>query len=209
MARTFTRDLELRLKEKLPGQKAQNKMAPRGRIEHIPPLNTGKASVLILIFVNGGELWTLLIKRSEYPGLHSGQISFPGGKYDNADLSPVHTALREAREETGLETDDIRIIGTLTPLHIPVSNLDVLPVVGYLDSKPEFNICTREVEYLIQIPLKKLIGKNIVVTREIAVSDGKISVPGYLIQDEFVWGATAMILSEFIEVASRVYPVSQ
>jgi 8-oxo-dGTP pyrophosphatase MutT (NUDIX family) len=209
MTGTFIQNLEAGLKEELPGQGVQDKMAPLGRIVDIPPLDTGKASVLILLFVNRGELCTLLIKRSEYPGHHSGQISFPGGKSDVTDHSPVHTALREAREETGLDTDDIRIIGTLTPLHIPVSNLDVLPVIGYKESKPQFSICVREVEYLIYIPLKQLITNNIVTTREITVNGEKISAPGYLINNEYVWGATAMIMSEFIEVASRAYMVSQ
>lgn len=178
-------------------------MAPARIRESNPPGNTGKAGVLILIFPRKGELSTLLIKRTEYPGPHSGQISLPGGKTEETDKSQIITAIRETGEETGIDTRKITVLGTLTPLYIPVSNLEVLPVVGYTDSQPEFRIDSKEVEYLIHIPLQHLGENKLKKEKKLEINGSTIIAPGYEINNEFVWGATAMILSEFIDVASK------
>jgi 8-oxo-dGTP pyrophosphatase MutT (NUDIX family) len=192
-----------RLKEKLPGEKAQFIMAPAASIPANISGKPGKAGVLILLFPHKGELSTLLIKRTEYPGPHGGQISLPGGKTEKGDDSQINTALREAREETGIDTRNLEILGTLTPLYIPVSNIEVLPVVGYTEIKPDFRIDSKEVEYLILVPLKQLLtGNKKKVMKSLKVRDQTIQAPGYLIENEYIWGATAMILSEFIEIAT-------
>ena len=209
MISNFIRNLEIRLKEKLPGRVSQNKMAPVVKNEYGNSVDSGKAAVLILIFPNNGELSTILIKRTEYPGPHSGQISFPGGKTDKADDNQIFTALREAGEETGIDTREINILGTLTPLYIPVSNLEVLPVIGYTDTRPEFKINPAEVEYLIQIPLNHLTGNNLITEKTLRIRNRLIRAPGYSIDNEYVWGATAMILSEFIEVTLNAVSINQ
>ncbi len=192
-----------RLKEKLPGEKAQFIMAPDTNIPANISGEPGKAGVLILLFPHKGELSTLLIKRTEYPGPHGGQISLPGGKIEKGDESQINTALREAHEETGIDTRNVEILGTLTPLYIPVSNIEVLPVVGYTDKKPDFRIDDKEVDYLILVPLRQLLtGNKIKVIKALKVRDRIIQAPGYLIENEYIWGATAMILSEFIEIAA-------
>ncbi len=203
MTSNFIKDLKSNLKKELPGRKSQNKMAPARPIDIKPSEDVGKAGVLILIFPRKGELSTLFIKRTEYPGPHSGQISLPGGKTEKTDKSQVNTAIRETGEETGIDTCQITVLGTLTPLYIPVSNLEVLPVVGYTDRQPEFKIDSKEVEYLIQIPLKHLTGNNLKTEKLLKINGITILTPGYKIKNEFVWGATAMILSEFIEVATN------
>lgn len=205
----FIRNLEIRLKEKLPGQVSQNKMAPAVKQYYGNSLNTGKAAVLILVFPNNGELSTILIKRTEYPGPHSGQISFPGGKTEKTDDSQITTALRETGEETGIDTGRIYILGTLTPLYIPVSNLEVLPVIGYYDTLPEFKINPAEVEYLIHIPLKHLTGDKLITEKTLRIRNKLIRAPGYSIKNEYIWGATAMIISEFIEVTANAFAANQ
>jgi 8-oxo-dGTP pyrophosphatase MutT (NUDIX family) len=201
--------LRHRLREKLPGERSQLLMAPAGRLQREMTGDPGKAGVLILLFHRGNDLSTVLIKRTEYPGPHSGQISFPGGKSDIGDESGIHTALREAHEETGLDIANIDILGTLTPLYIPVSDLEVLPVVAYTCTMPDFRINAREVEYLIITHLKDLLpGNQKKITKTIIVQDQLIRAPGYLIMKEYVWGATAMIMSEFLEVFSGLAPAS-
>lgn len=201
MGSNFIRNLESELKNKLPGRLSQNKMAPAAPREYYPAEFTGKAGVLILLFPHNGELSIVLIKRTEYPGPHSGQVSLPGGKAEKTDSSQIDTALREAREETGIDTGKVNVLGTLTPLYIPVSDTEVLPVVGYTGKQPQFKINAREVEYLIQIPVKHLAGKTLITERDLRIRDQVIRAPGYLINNEYIWGATAMILSEFTDVA--------
>lgn len=195
-------DLKKRLNEDLPGISSQLLMAPAGSRM---PKGSGKpvnAGVLILLFPQDGELSTVFIKRTEYPGPHSGQISFPGGKTEKRDRSPVDTALRETSEETGIDMNRISVLGTLTPLFIPVSNTEVTPVVGYSEIQPLFKISLEEVEYLIIVPLRVLSAKNIRTERTLSINGFTIDAPGYKIKNEFIWGATAMILSEFIGILS-------
>lgn len=207
MTGNLIRELEKKLRNKLPGEKAQFIMAPAGsKIAEIAG-DPEKAAVLILLFPHNGELSTVLIKRTDYPGPHGGQISLPGGKSEKTDESQVSTALREAQEETGIDTGKIETLGTLTPLYIPVSNIEVLPVVGFTDTQPDFLINAREVEYLIITPLKQLLtGNRKKITKTLKVRNELVQAPGYLIQNEYIWGATAMILSEFIEIVTGSDP---
>lgn len=199
----FVKHLEIRLQQELPGKTAQDKMAPLRTIDSQPLADRLKAGVLILIYTEEKELRTLFIKRTEYEGPHSGQVSFPGGKSETGDKSQIDTALREAFEETGTEPDTLIILGTLTPLYISVSNTEVLPVIAYAGSLPEFRISRKEVEYLIHIPVRDLIENTPVTEKKLVINGYVIRAPGYLIGDEFVWGATAMMLAEFIEVAGE------
>ncbi len=192
-----------RLRAKLPGEKARQVMAPLRIPEHKPLPGTKKAGVLILVFPRKGELSTILIKRTEYPGPHSGQISFPGGKTERGDGSQIDTALREAYEETGIAPEKITVLGVLTPLYISVSNLEVLPVVGFSEKQPEFMIDPREVEYLVYLPLKELSQPDLIIEKKLSVNGFSIKAPGYALNNEFIWGATAMILAEFAEVISE------
>ena len=183
----------------------ENRMAALRTTELKPTPGAGKAGVLILIFPRKGDLSTTLIKRTEYPGPHSGQISFPGGKTEKTDSSQIGTALREAAEETGIDSSQISVLGTLTPLYIAVSNIEVLPVVGYADRQPDFIIDPMEVEYLIHISLEGLTGNSLKTEKKLSINGITINAPGFEIQNEFIWGATAMILSEFTEIVSDAY----
>ncbi len=209
MPEKLIRRLKKRLKEELPGEEARIEMEPLHIPGHKPLPGAGKAGVLILLFPRKGELFTLLIKRTEYHGPHSGQISLPGGKSEKADQSQIETALREASEETGIEPDKTEILGTLTPLYIPVSHLHVLPVVAYTSKQPEFTINPKEVEYLIYLNINDLIKEDLKTTRKLSVNGMTIEAPGYEAGNEFVWGATAMILAEFSKLISEAGGITQ
>ncbi len=196
--------LKSNLKKELPGFEAQKKMAPSFRGEF--PFRSNKnltprnSAVLICIYPNEGKATTILIKRTTYNGAHSGQVSFPGGKQEGNDESLIETALRETREEVGISEKLVRVLGVLTPLHIPVSNMVVLPVIGVLEQQPEIHLNLQEVEYPIFVGLECFKDNRFKSVKILKVNNVPISAPFYSVEGEFVWGATAMIISELTEV---------
>ncbi len=195
----FISQLEQDLKSRLPGSKAQFKMAPEFRLEnsHGDYLN---AAVMILLYIRDGSWFTVLMKRPEYAGVHSNQISLPGGKLEDGDTDLNATALREIREELGVDDKQIRILGNLSRLHIPVSGIEVLPVVGYFPEKPDFQPDPAEVAYLIEARMEDLLHPRNTREKFRTLMCKLVRVPYFQIGEEQVWGATAMILSEFLEV---------
>jgi len=186
--------------ETLPGVKSQLKMAPAEKLFDKPNIGYKKAAVLILLYYKNQQLSTVLIKRNKYPGVHSGQISFPGGQKEKEDKTLVYTAIRETQEEIGVNLQKIKILGTLTPLYIYVSNFDVLPVVGFLDGIPNFNPDKNEVDSIIEVKIKDfLIEKNVGQFTFNRVGQ-KIKAPCYVVGNQRIWGATAMIISELAEI---------
>lgn len=194
----------------LPGFDAQKRMSPSIRTDllgnNLPNNNTRQSAVLILLFNENNRISTLFIKRTTYNGPHSGQISFPGGKCDENDKTIQETALRETEEEIGITPSEIEILGTLTPLYIPVSNMMVHPFVGYSESKPLFQPNNQEVEYIIVTPLEDLLNPSSKSIKVIHSHGRPITAPYYSIDEEMIWGATAMILSEFLVIAQKVCP---
>lgn len=186
----------------LPGKKAQLLAAPLNRIREMPPesvyLKVAKqAAVLLYCYPKGGQMHLSLIKRTEYEGVHSGQISFPGGKKEKSDRSLQHTAVRECNEELGTHINEKKQLISLTPLYIPPSNFLVTPFLAYESFYPKFSPDLREVAIHIEIPLFKILELEIEQHR-LETSLGKeIQVPCFTYQNHFIWGATAMILSEF------------
>lgn len=201
---TWFERLRQELSGPLPGPEAQLLMSPSVRRM---PDNTGKVakgSVMILLYPFQKEIYTLFIKRARYDGVHSGQISFPGGMHESGDDSPVATALRETEEEIGIPRDNLTVIGMLTPLHIPVSNVNVIPVVGVLENKPVCVPDPYEVDFVIDAKLKDLVHPNNQKRKKIRAADLDFEAPYYDLQGNHIWGATAMILSEFLEIVRRI-----
>lgn len=189
-----------RLRKPLPGISAQLKMSPQHRRMMNPGQYPQKAGVLLLLYQKEEELAIIFTKRTTYDGPHSGQISLPGGKTETFDSSIVETALREAHEEIGINPSDVEILGMLSPLIIPVSNFEVTPVVGLIKKPPDFIIDPNEVDYLIEITIRHLTNPLNVKFNEV-LTDNQISIiPYYDYNHNEIWGATAMIISEFIEV---------
>ena len=205
---TFLQQLEHKLSQKLPGPKAQYKMAHAIR-KHVPspPPDVRIASVLLTLFPYQGDWYTLLIQRTgtDIRDKHKGQISFPGGKQEEEDTSLAFTALREAEEEVGLPTDKVQILGRLTELYIPVSNFIVHPFVGAVLDKPEWIPQPSEVADILEVPLNTFSDPQNQRIRDISIAKNMVlkNVPYYNIQGKIVWGATAMMMSEFLEVLEQ------
>ena len=146
-----------------------------------------------------------MMLRPDYGGPHSGQVSFPGGKKEEADKDLTATALREANEELGIPSSHVDILGNLTELFIIASNFVVQPVIGYLDFRPEFKLDPREVVEVIETPVSELLRPEIRKERPFEVGRGiEIIAPYFNINGHHVWGATAMMLNEFLTVYSEL-----
>ena len=186
----------------LPGEKAQLSMAPgfRGNDYHLEEPDL--AAVMVLLFPDPELVHTVFIKRNAYPGPHSAQVAFPGGLYEQDDATLEQTALRETREETGIDSP-IDILGKMTPLYIPVSNIHVTPYVGWADDRPVFEPDPEEVQYLIKVPVEDLFRKDNKRKEIIKRHDMEFMTPYFLIHSEKIWGATAMMLSEFMALVSQ------
>ncbi len=199
--------LELRLRGKLPGVGVQERMAPSDRIHGKYPAKpndeTFSGAVLILLYPIENRIYTVMIQRPEYSGAHSNQVSFPGGKSEAGDQSITATAIREAEEEVGITGKKIRICGCLSPLFIPISNIEVTPVVGIQFSKPVFTPDPSEVSFIIETCMDELSDPSIIKEKSMEVSGQLITVPYYHYRGLHIWGATAMIISEFLEIYSN------
>jgi 8-oxo-dGTP pyrophosphatase MutT (NUDIX family) len=156
---------------------------------------TQKSAVLILFYERNEEVYFCLIKRPTYEGHHSGQVAFPGGKFEAKDESLRNTALREASEEVGIDIGKVDIVNELTPIFIPVSDFTVQPYIATTTSAPDFHPEPHEVAYIIEVKLSMLMESQL-VDADVDFSKGKSSAPAYIINNENIWGGTAMILTE-------------
>ncbi len=175
-------------------------MSPAGREGRRSDPPPRQAGVLALVVGQGGPsdpLHLVLTRRTERLNGHSGQMSFPGGRREEADPDFWHTALRETTEELGIPTDGITNLGPLTPLYIPPSHYDVFPWVGHLSGLPAFAPNPDEVAAVHLAPLDALLDPTCKQTVDLTLPGGHIrSVPAYLLCGQVVWGATAIMLSE-------------
>jgi 8-oxo-dGTP pyrophosphatase MutT (NUDIX family) len=191
--------------QQLPAATAQLKMAPAGRREAMQPEaylsnNPRKSAVMMLVYPKDEVAHLVLTKRNTYPGIHSSQISFPGGKAEPEDDSLAATALRETYEEIGISPHEIEVVMPFSEIYIPPSNFLVMPFLGIAKGQLTFEPDPQEVAVILELPLDVFLDDSIVVTTEMNTSYAeKIMVPAFRFQDHVVWGATAMILSELKE----------
>lgn len=185
----------------LPGARAHEPMRafPSGDIrpvfEHKLPPKPG--SVMILLYEENGTIRIPLTRRQDYIGAHGGQVSFPGGKAE-AGEDPITTALRECEEEIGVPATDVDVIGRLSDFFVVPSNFMIVPVVGWVKSPPVFVPQVTEVMKIVNAELPALLRDDAVHAGEIlAAGKYKMQAPHFLIENEIVWGATAMMLNEF------------
>jgi len=204
MYKKIFNQLKEEFKRELPGEPAHDRMAPNVRRHFNTSAKRRNAGVLILLFPKNKQLYTVCIKRTEYEGAHSGQISFPGGKFESGDHTLEYTALRESKEEIGIDPEKVNILGQLTPLHIPVSNFYVLPFVGFYATIPKFKRDPIEVEKIIEIPLSDLLNPENCTLQKFHYSELAFTAPIYKPKKLVIWGATAMIMSEFLEVVKKI-----
>ncbi len=195
--------LQLILRSPLPGRLGQETMAPYPMDERRFPGKISedfkKGAVLILFYPEGDHTFVPFIKRPVYQGVHSGQIAFPGGKWEPEDVDLKVTALREAEEEIGVDSNKVEILGSLSDLYIPPSNFLVSPYLGFVREKPAFVPDPFEVADIISFPVHDLVHQRIRKSGTVKTGAGfSIQAPYFDIHDEVVWGATAMILGELM-----------
>ena len=205
-----TPHLEQRLRDALsrplPGLDAQLRMAPTPRVGWDPlkvPVGTRDGAALVLVYPHDDTFLMPLTVRGAGLRNHTGQVSLPGGRVDDGETIEA-AALREAEEEIGVARDSVIVLGRLTPLHIPVSNFLLHPVVGYVPRRPLFNRAEWEVARIIEPTLVQLRHpatiKREFRNRTTAGETIQIDVPFFDIDSEKVWGATAMVLAEFCAI---------
>ena len=189
-----------KFKQPLPGITAHLELAPyrKAYSKNIKYNNPTMASTLLLLYPYSNSINFCLTQRNKYNGPHSNQISFPGGKKEGNE-SLETTALRETEEEIGIKQNKIEILGKLTNVYVPPSNMLIHPYVGYLNELPKFKTNEREVKKLINIDFTELLKKDIIQKKQMKLGDKKqeIEVPYLAIKNEIVWGATSVILNEF------------
>jgi 8-oxo-dGTP pyrophosphatase MutT (NUDIX family) len=168
-----------------------------------PGKDSRAASVLILLYPYKRSVYTVFMQRPHYNGVHGGQISFPGGKREPSDKNAIQTALREAQEETGVNPEEIRILGTLTPLFIPVSNTLVTPAVAWIGEKPVFSHQEEEVVFLFDADIRRFYDPSIIRIKPVKIGSEMLDVKYYDYEGNMIWGATAMILHELLVILRR------
>lgn len=202
-------EIRKKLSEPLPGLVSHLKLAP---IERIPELknynyvkpNAKKSAVMILLFEEENRQKAILIRRSMYVGIHADQVAFPGGRYEEFDLNLEATALREVNEEIGIEPSSIELLGRLSDIFVSKSNFIISTFVGFLKNKPVYKKDEREVADIYELDLESFFDENIIFEKNFVVPSAQDSVQAmyYKIGDVDIWGASAMIMSEFIDVIS-------
>lgn len=205
----FLQLLSTELENELPGIDAHLLLAPEARFEDIKsgrmPENPIESAVLILLYVVENKLFTAVILRNEYDGAHSGQISLPGGKREKTDTDFMHTAVREANEEIGVNPAEIQILGQLSRFYVRPSNFIVYPIVAFQSERPSFIPDPSEVQRVIEIDIFSDIDYSKIIRKVLNFKNNiKVTAPGFEVGGEFMWGATAMILSELIQVLTDV-----
>ena len=204
MQDTFIERLTERHQQGLPGRDYQLKMAAiLKRSIFDAPLTARKAAVLMLLFPKNGEWQLVLTERmGNEKDPHSRQISFPGGSAEASDADLAATALRETHEEIGVPPTNIQIIGAMTDVYIPVSNFHVQPFLAWTNTPPQYKRQETEVKQVIETPLSVLKNKDNWKTKDIYINENYNfkNVPYFDVSGKHVWGATAMMIAELLEI---------
>ncbi len=193
--------LKHRLTQALPGHQAHDTFRAksvgdvRPRFHHKDPPRPG--AVLILLYEDEGDIKFPLIKRPEYIGAHGGQISLPGGKAEPGE-DAIQTALREGEEEIGISKETLTVLGKLSDFFVIPSNYIVTPIVSFTASSPVFKPDPYEVSKIFEARIDDLVAEDAVKEKEIlAAGKYRMMAPHFEVEQEIVWGATAMMLNEF------------
>src|ERR671912_87563 len=200
--REIEASLRARLRGTLPGVEAQLRFAPNPARSgwmagHFPP-DARPAAALLLLYpaAEGGAALPLTVRAS---GLarHAGQISLPGGAVDQGETL-AEAALREASEEIGVDPSRVRVLGELTPVHVIVSGFTLHPVVGVTDVRPAFQAAPGEVDEILEVSLDDLRDASRIRVGTRIREGVAVEYPYFDLLGHQVWGATAMVLGEFI-----------
>ena len=190
-----------RLQQPLPGAAAHRRFAPDlsyARQAGPAPSDARRAAVMILLYPHNGCWHLPLTVRPDHLPDHPGQISLPGGMLEYGESTRT-AALRELQEELGIGAD-IEILGKLSPLFVYVSNFLVTPWIGALSERPQFQPSADEVADVLEVPLDHLLTEENIGDRLVSRRGVQYRAPHFCWEEHCVWGATAMMLSELVEV---------
>ena len=159
-----------------------------------------KAGVLILLLKEDheDEYKILFTKRSSKLKTHSGEVSFPGGKWEEEDKNLYETALRESNEEINLEINNVTQLGRLDIL-LSRHKMEVNPYVGYLDKFQHFK-GNFEIEEIFTVPISFLMNQKNISYKEFNKKDLKVYIPSWVYNENRIWGLTAMITADFLNI---------
>lgn len=184
----------------LPGKQAHSKLAPQGRsqinIEKLDHSKVKHSAVLAVLYPLKQVPHLIVTERVKYGGVHSGQISLPGGKREKSDHDYLDTALRETEEEIGLGRQSLQVVGSLSPLYIPPSNFLVYPFTAVMYDAPDLSRQESEVQKIISVNMHELLEDSSISQEVVSARGFKLKVPVFKVSGISIWGATAMILSE-------------
>jgi len=184
-------------------QKLRQALSQRHK-QHVVDAGRVPSAVLVPIYYKQGQYYILFTKRTELVKEHKGDISFPGGAYQEGDETLANTALRECSEEIGLTAGDVEILGELDDTITTSSNYIISPFVAFIPSPYQFSLNAEEAEEIIEIPISTLSDKGC-LRQETETIDGKIvTSPLYYYQGRIIHGATARILNQFLDIFARV-----
>jgi 8-oxo-dGTP pyrophosphatase MutT (NUDIX family) len=192
--------LEAAFARELPGVVAQDALAPIPRREWPSGFNPARirnAAALLLVFPAEGQAHIVLTVRADTLGRHSGQVSLPGGVVEPGETLE-QAALREAHEEIALPLDGVRTMGALTPIEIAVSGFRLHPIVGVRDARPALAPSDGEVARILEPSVDELFAPSCLRVTQRSVDGRARSIPAFHVGDEEIWGATAMVLAEFL-----------
>ncbi|WKN30499.1 CoA pyrophosphatase [Porifericola rhodea] len=195
--------LKYRLEKGLPGWQAHTRMSTQvhrnARVK--VPSHTRRAAVLMLLYYDEGELWIPLIRRPDYDGVHGGQMALPGGKVEAEDKDIIATALRETHEEIGVYVQRNQVVGPLSNLYIPPSNITVTPVLAITNDKPTYQADPLEVAEITDVSMNALQNPENYSLKKVPIyTGGIVQAPAFQILGKTIWGATAMMLSELLHI---------
>ena len=193
--------LRARLAGTLPGLDAQMRFAPHplrpGSSAGHFPADARLAAALLLVYPHAGGAAVPLTIRHRDLARHAGQISLPGGATDPGETL-IEAALREAAEEIGVDPVSVRVLGELTPVHVLVSGFTLHPVVGITDRRPDFRAAEGEVEEILEVSLEEIRDASCIRTGTRLREGIAVEYPYFDLLGHQVWGATAMVLGEFV-----------
>lgn len=168
--------------------------------QHIVEPGWVPSAVLVPIYYKGGQYYLLFIKRTEKVKEHKGQISFPGGAYGEGDGTLLNTALRESDEEVGLAPGEVEVLGVLDDIVTKTSGYIISPFVALIPWPYQFKINREEVEEIIEVPISVLQDKSCVHQETEIIEGEAVTSYFYHYQGRVIWGATARILNQFLDI---------